>query len=246
MMSEPKKQRVKPDPLLTKREIVFAQRVAEHGNATRAYREAGFEFKSEAAASTAASKLLRNGKVLAYLEKLEKAACDAAMVTIESIAQGFARAESADITTILGPDGEILPPNQWPEAIRWCITRIEVEELTEYQPDPDPDQPKRKKMVGIGTKWKVWLENKTECRKVLAQWKRMLKSDEGGPRDDEQSGGDRQPTKAPVGVLARIAALIASQEPHTSGPSGTDGAVSGGASVGAQTGPTVASVPKPG
>ena len=31
--------------------------------------------------------------------------------------------------------------------------------------------------MAIGTKWKVWLENKTECRKVLAQWKRMIGQD---------------------------------------------------------------------
>jgi phage terminase small subunit len=233
-MAEPKER-------LTKREIRFAQGYTEHGNATRAYREAGYEFASDNAAHVAASKLLRNSKVLTYIRKLERAACDAAKITIESLAQGFSRAERADVTKILGPDGEMLPPSQWPESIRLCITRIEVDELTEFQ--PDPSNPRRKKKVAIGTRWKVWLENKTECRKVLAQWKRMLKGDEG-----QASGGD-QPSdgaKPGLGVLGRIAALLTPRESARSGSATPDGTLPGGTPLDPQPGAADTSVPKPG
>jgi hypothetical protein len=72
---------------------------------------------------------------------------------VEDLARGFRRVLEADITGILGPDGEVLPPAQWPRELRLCVMRIEVEELTEMQ--PDPGNPRRKKKVAIGTKWKV-------------------------------------------------------------------------------------------
>lgn len=194
-MATPGKTRHKTDPPpLSVREIRFCQLWAEKGNATAAYRDAGFPAATNNAAHVRAYRLLRKRQVREYIRDIQRAAADAAMVTVEDLARGFRRAERADLRRLMGPDGEMLPPSEWPDDVALAISSIEVEELTEFQ--PDPENPRRKKKVAVGLKWKVKLENKTEARKVLAQWRRMVgadKADGGGPPDPLVIGGESSP-----------------------------------------------------
>ncbi len=174
----PKKKLIKTvGPDLTAKEVAFCQHLnaSDNGNATEAYVKAALPHQTRNDAGVRAWHLLRKPKIRLYLRRLQEDATAQAMVTVGSLARGFAGAVDADLTQMLGPDGEMLPPNKWPEAIRLAIIRIEADELSERV--PDPERPGKMKKVAVGTRWKVWLENKTECRKVLAQWKRMIGSE---------------------------------------------------------------------
>lgn len=224
-MPKPVRRRHKTQPPpLSLREIRFCQHYAETGNATRSYIDAGYPHASENSAKVRALRMLRKVTVRQYVRSLQADAADAAQVTTDYIARGFKRAADADVTRLMGPDGEMLPPSEWPEDVRLCITRIEVEELTESA--PDPDNPGRKRKVAVGTKWKVWLENKTECRKVLAQWKRMLAPEKGGTEDEGGRGG------IDMELVARAAAIVAA------------GCVPGGPAVVPEPGAAGAGVPE--
>ncbi|MBN9119662.1 MAG: terminase small subunit [Planctomycetes bacterium] len=213
-MGQPARKRHKTDPPpLSAQETRFCQLYAEAGDATRAYIDAGLRHTSEAAAARSARQLLRRLPIRRYIRQLQTDASAAAAVTVEGLARGFQRAADADLTRLLGPDGEMLPPSEWPEDVRLCITRIEVQQLTESR--PDPDNPRRKKKVTVGTKWKVWLENKTECRKVLARWTRMLAPGKGGHDGSEKGAGGG----IDLELVARAAAVLAA------------GGVPGGAAV---------------
>lgn len=185
---------------LSARDIRFCRLYAERGrgHALECWTEAGFRPRQTRDASYAAVHLLlSNPQISAKIQDFRDAASAAEQVTIEDLARGFRSAEQADPTRLMGPDGEMLPPSEWPADVKRHITRLEVEELTEMQ--ADPDNPRRKKKVAIGIKWKVWLENKTECRKVLAGWKRMIgaeKADEEKAKPDPMVvGGKADPGK---------------------------------------------------
>lgn len=216
-------------PPLSLRQIRFCQLYADTGNATRSYIDAGFPHANENVAHSGAVRLLRKDTIRRYIRQIQTDAAEAVGVTVEYLARGFKRAADVDPTRLMGPDGEMLPPSEWPEDVRQCITRFEVEELSERV--PDPDRPGKKKKVAVGTRWKVWLENKTECRKVLAQWKRMLAPDKG-PKDE---GGDG--AGLDIELVARAAAVLAAGGP---------GAVPPGAAVVPQPGAAGGSVPEPG
>lgn len=227
-MGESARRRHKTDPPpLSAHQIRFCQLYAEAGNATRSYIDAGLPHANNNDAGVRAFHLLRNPKIRRYVRQIQGDAAEAAGASAEYIARGFKRAVDADVTRLFGPDGEMLPPSQWPEDIRLCITRVEVEELTERV--DDPDRPGRKKKVAVGAKWKVWLENKTECRKVLAQWRRMLAPDKG-PKDDADEDGRR----VDVEQVTRALALLNSAR----------GRPPGGDAVGAEPGAAERRVPE--
>lgn len=224
--SAPRRRHKTDPPPLSSRQIRFCQLYAETENATRSYIDAGLKHASAGVASELARRLLRKVEVRRYIRQIQRDAADAAGATTEYLARGFRRAVDADVTRLFGPDGEMLPPSEWPEDIRLCITRIEVEELTERV--PDPGDPRRKKKVAVGTKWKVWLENKTECRKVLAQWRRMLAPDKG-PAD----GADEDGKRVDVEQVTRALALL-----------NAGGGAEGGDAVGPEPGAAERRVPE--
>lgn len=158
---------------LTAQDITFCQHYFQHGNATDAILATGAQYADRMSAGEMASRKLKNIDIRAYLDDLKVAASEAAKVTVEELARGFARAVNADITELMDDDGQMKPPREWPERIRLAITKIEVEDLFDVREDGEGGRRK----VKVGAKWKVWLENKTECRKVLAQWKRMIGPD---------------------------------------------------------------------
>lgn len=159
-------------PPLTLREIRFAQHWAEHGNGTAAYKAAGYHFASENVAAQLARRLFRKVQIRAYIRELQSQAADAAMVTVERLAQGLSRTAYADRRSLFAKDGTLLPPHKWPDEIAACIVGIESEELIEWRKVKG-----RRKKVVIGVKHKVRLERRTEAMKILAQWRRMIGED---------------------------------------------------------------------
>lgn len=196
-MAKSRKRRLKHKttaPPLSLCEIRFCQLYLQYdNNATRAYIGAGFtpQPATDQAAAVRAWRVLRRRNVRAYIQDLRDAACEAAKVTTEDLARGFSRGANADVTAICGPEGEALPPGEWPKELKSAVTSIEIEEVYETR----TVRGKRKK-VKIGLRWKVKVENKTECRKVLAQWKKMIGADkDAGPAGHAPLvvGGDGNP-----------------------------------------------------
>jgi phage terminase small subunit len=233
-----KRHKTTPPPL-SAREIRFCQLYAETGNATRSYIDAGFPHANPNAAGFYAFRLIRKDKIREYIRKIQSDAAEAAQVSIDELAGDFRRATKADLRRLMGPDGEMLPPDQWPDDVALCITRLEVEELTEMQ--ADPDNPRRKKKVAVGTKWKVWLENKTECRKVLAQWKRMLSDEKAKPDESQKGAGSAERDR-----LARLDARLAALQAQSGGDSGAEGGDSPDGAVGGEPGAAGEGVPQSG
>ena len=200
-------------PDLSLPEIRFCQLYAAGGiSATQAFKDAGFAVQpaSSGAANQRAARLLRKQKIREYIQDLRDAACEAAKVSVESLARGFAGAVNADVTSIFGPNGEALPPSEWPASLKRHIVSVEVEDIFDWQPLDGGGRER----VRVGQKWKVKTENKTENRKILAQWKKMLvteKADE--PREDEGGGTSEQ--------LVALATLLAGHI-ASSGSGGTD------------------------
>jgi phage terminase small subunit len=181
-----RRHRTDPPPLCA-REVRFCQLYVEHGNATRAYAEAGFPHKDGRSAAVLAFKRLRKVKVREFVRGLQHAAADVAQATVEELAQGFRRVATADVTVIFAREGEVFPPSGWPKDFVSAVTSIEVEEVFETR----SVRGKRRK-VRAGTRWKVKLENKTEARKVLAQWLGMVGKDKG-ERGNSSAAGVGEP-----------------------------------------------------
>lgn len=182
-------------PELSLPEIRFCQAYAAGGiSATQAFKDAGFPIPpaSSGAANQRAARLLRRQKIREYIQNLRDAACEAAKVSVESLARGFAGAVNADITAVFGPNGEARPPSEWPASLKRHIVSVEIEDIFDWQPLDGGGREK----VRVGQKWKIKTENKTENRKILAQWRGMI----GGDKllEDKESkplvvGGEANP-----------------------------------------------------
>lgn len=70
---------------LNARQEAFCIEYAKCGNATKAYRNAGYEPKTEGSANASASQLLRNPKIQARLAELAKEAHDESIADIAEI-----------------------------------------------------------------------------------------------------------------------------------------------------------------
>ena len=92
-------------PELTGKMKLFADNYLANGlNATQAYLEAGYKVKSEAAAASAASRLLRNVKVIAYIDYqmdiIEKSKIAEATEVLQTLTRIMRREETEDQVVI--------------------------------------------------------------------------------------------------------------------------------------------------
>jgi phage terminase small subunit len=78
-------------PELSTREVTFCRLYVEHGNATRAFKEAGLESSSEGAIREAASYLLTKPDILKFCDELRQWAAESAKVTVERISEALSR-----------------------------------------------------------------------------------------------------------------------------------------------------------
>jgi len=81
---------------LNERQQKFCEFFAKTGNATQAYKDAGYTPKTEEAAAVSASKLLRNPKVADEIAKIGKNARSEAVLTITEIKEFWSSVVEAD------------------------------------------------------------------------------------------------------------------------------------------------------
>jgi phage terminase small subunit len=171
-------------PLLCVREVRFCAGYADHENATRAHREAGYEAASENAHSVAGKALLRKPQIRAKIREMQEEAADVAQATVNKIAQALYRIAFCDRTLLFDERGCLLPRSKMPGDVRATIESIENEELLVVV--SKKGEPRRRELMGFARKVKT--AKRTEAIKLLMQWKRMI-------------GQDAEGTKAPPAPL---------------------------------------------
>jgi phage terminase small subunit len=179
-------------PPLSIREVRFCTLYAERGKryGYECYIEAGFpEKETRNATDSAVKRLARKRQIKATVDMLRAAAADAALATVERIAQGLARIAFADRSDLFDGRGRLLPPGEWPADVAATVEGVDTEEVFEVV--SKPGEPKRRELVGYARK--VRTAKRTEALKVLAQWRRMV----GQERAD--AGGKAAPPPLVVG-----------------------------------------------
>jgi phage terminase small subunit len=191
------KKRAKPEPDLTLREVRFAEHFASHGCASDAYRAAGYPERGAESTCTLAARVLRRPKVRKLIRDLRAEALAKAQVTVDYLVAGFKRAVDLDIAELYRDDGTLLPVGEWPERVRLAVKKLKRKPVMGTA--PDPDDPTKRVQVVVGEELDVVFEDKTECRKVLAQFTRMI-----GPDAD---AGKAAPAPLVIGGEADPSAL---------------------------------------
>lgn len=185
MASPPRKPAPPRLPVLTVREVRFCRSLAEHGIASRAYQEAGYECddKSEAAIRKAASRLHARPDLKALIAQMVGEAADAERVTVSRIAQGAAREAFAPRSRLFAADGTVLPPGQWPEELDALVTGVKVRTRTKD---------------GVTTvEHEVRFAAPTAARRLLAEWRGMVGAKPDASADPKDArivvGGESSP-----------------------------------------------------
>lgn len=165
---------IRPD--LSLPEIRFCKIYVDNkGNGIQAWRDADFPGPppaSENATSKRVWLLLRKPQIGEYIRELRNDACEAATITVESLAKSFKEQAHADRTLIFDEQGRMTNPRTWPKELRSIIAGIEVDNIEEWVTVDG----ERVKQV-VGQNWKVKFERSTEAKKILAQWKGMIGND---------------------------------------------------------------------
>lgn len=178
MSAGKKKRRVKHKtfgPPLSARDIRFCQKiVCDDTSVYEAYLAAGFPPKpNRNATDVAAFRLVRNRKIRDYIRELQDYAAEAAKVTIEELAADWRAIKNADMTQLVGKNGEYLHPHKWPKKLAKTIESIELGEVGII----------RKRMIVK----KVKLTSKAAAIAKLAEWKKMI----GQNKEDTNKGDNK-------------------------------------------------------
>jgi hypothetical protein len=104
----------------------FAQEYAIDWNGTRAYKDAGYKVKTDAAAASGASRLLRNGKIKAYLDHLRNNIAEAAGISALWIAQHYKAQVEAGIDHIMTDWFSREEYADLPAHVKACIKKVET------------------------------------------------------------------------------------------------------------------------
>ena len=103
----------------------FKNNILKGMDGKAAYIKAGYKARG-AAAEVNASRLLRNAKVAAAIEKAQKKAADKAEVTTERILREEARLAFFDPLGLMDKSGKQLPLHKLPEDVRRAIVGLEI------------------------------------------------------------------------------------------------------------------------
>jgi phage terminase small subunit len=162
-------------PPLSVRDIRFCQKiVCEDTSVYEAYLAAGFPPKvNRHATDMAAFRLVRNREIREYIRELQHYAMEAAKTTIDELAADFRAIKEADLTQLVGKNGEYLHPHKWPKKLAKTIESIELGEVGVV----------RKRLIVK----KVKVTSKMAALSKLAEWKRMTGQDKA---NDGKAGAD--------------------------------------------------------
>ena len=95
--------------MLNPRQEKFCIEYAKSGNATKAYRSAGFQSKSQQAAQANSARLLADEKIQARLRELAEKTESESIASIEELQQGLTKIFRGQATTpLMTKDGEVI------------------------------------------------------------------------------------------------------------------------------------------
>ena len=98
-------------------------------NATAAYKRAGYKHRNDNVAAVEASKLLRNPKVAAYIEKRMQDRQQRVEIDADYVIKRLQEIDQMDVFDILNDDMSLKPISQWPRTWRLSISGIDLSEL---------------------------------------------------------------------------------------------------------------------
>ena len=117
---------------LTKKQEAFALAYIKTGNASEAYRQAGYTTQTMAAKTVneAASRLLKNSKVAARIDELRAPALKAAGLTVERELREVARISGSDLRRLMNEDGSAKLPHEWDDDTAAAVASVEFDKDT--------------------------------------------------------------------------------------------------------------------
>ena len=134
---------VKPVRQLTPKQEKFCAEYMIDGNATEAYRRAGYPGKG---AEVSGCQLLKNPKVEARLAELKAAYTERTFITRDRILQELARIAFFDPRKMYRPDGSMKLLSEMDDDTAACIAGLDVEELYEGRGEDRTDIGRIKKV----------------------------------------------------------------------------------------------------
>lgn len=142
---------------MTTKQLLFCMEyLANNGNATAAYRAAGY---APAAAEVSACQLLRNPKVVAFLEPRLAKRVAKLELKAERLDEELARCAFIDPANLFDENGAVVRDlSKLPEDTRRAVRGVKVREIFEWEGEGD-----ERKKVHVGDLVEVKLEPKTEA-----------------------------------------------------------------------------------
>jgi phage terminase small subunit len=160
---------------LPPRHRTFVSEYLKTKNAKQSAIKAGFSKKT---AESQASRLLRNVKVKAEIDKALSKVEEKALITVAEVVSELKKIGFADLRRAYGPDNKILPLSQIPDDVAAALVGVESEELYE-----GTGQDRER----VGDTVKVKLADKVRCLEALGKHlgifieRRELSGPNGGP-----------------------------------------------------------------
>lgn len=147
---------------LSDKQKLFVEEYLRDLNATQAAIRAGY---SKHTAGAQAHKLLQNAEIARLIAEGQQKRLRAAQLQASSVLNELRKLAFSDLRQVIGPEGAVLPVEQWPDEIAACVQSLEVEELWEGRGEA-------RRQIGV-TK-KVKLHNKLDALRMLAQHFKLL------------------------------------------------------------------------
>jgi phage terminase small subunit len=150
---------------LTLKQQRFANEYSVDLNASAAYARAGYSARGNSA-EACASKLLRNAKVLKFIQEKERKLTNKYEITAENLLREASALASSDIRKLFNIDGSPKSIHEYDDATAMAVKSIEIGEMMSEG-----------KVVGRVCKIKLWDKNSAQER--LFKHLRLFDKDNG-------------------------------------------------------------------
>ncbi len=173
----PKRQPTRLPNGLTLMQDKFAQGFALHGNATRAYLEAGYKAQKTIQATNREAFRLPQvyPKLFTVTEEYRKRYSSAVDIRADSILANYGAIGTADFADFLGEDGAPLAIKDMPQRARLAIQQLEVEDILVQEAKGDKPRIVRRRA-------KLRLHSKVPALDALARIKGLVEKGRGSRR----------------------------------------------------------------
>lgn len=113
---------------LTDQHRIFVKEYLRDFNATRAYRDSGYD-ASPTTAGPAACRLLARPEIQALVQEGVKARLEKATLDADRVDAEIARLAFSDVRGLYNTDGTLKMPHEWDDATAAAVAAVEVTEL---------------------------------------------------------------------------------------------------------------------